>query len=450
MAREQPVVLVVDRDSEDTRGLIAFLRVHGFEAVWSKDGESALNALDATRADGLVTEVRAPRIDGMAVLRRARERYPEVCAVLITDAPGVETAVEAMRLGAYDFQVKPLHLDKLLEVLRRGLSHAALAARVDEMEDRLDRRFGLAGLVGRSRAMERVAEQVRHAAAMRAPVLVEGEAGTGKARVAQAIHQLGPRKGERFVTVDCEALGAAGVEVELFGHERAAGRGAPAARRGRLELADGGTLFLDEIAALAPAAQVRLLRVLQDRAFERVGGERTLRADVRLIAATRRDLAAEVRAGSFRDDLHLRLAAVRVAMPALRERREDIPLLVEHAIREADRAHGRRVTGITRGALDRLVRAEWPGNVRELVATVEGMVVTAHGRRALGLSDLPEPLRAAGGSLEIAVGLTLEEAERHLLVATYEHTGRDKARTAEMLGIGLRTLYRRLRRFGLR
>ena len=445
--KEQPTVLLVDHGGDATNALVAFLRDQGLGVVWSRDGEGGHNALDSTRVDCLVAELRAQRIDGLDLLRRARERNPEVCAVLVAEGADGGKAVEAMRQGAADFQVKPLNHEKLLAVLRRGLERQALVARVIELEAQLDERFGLERLTGHSRAIVGVMEQVRHVASTRATVLIEGEIGTGKGLVAQAIHQNSPRRSERFVWVNCGALAEGVIESELFGHGRRAITGASALRQGRFELADGGTLFLDEIGGLSPTVQIKLLRVLQDRSFERVGGSESVKADVRLIAATSRDLAAEVRAGRFREDLHYRLSVVRVQMPPLRARPEDIPLLVGGFIRELDREHGRRVTGITRGALDRLMRHPWPGNVRELRNTVEGMVMFAEGRRALDLSDLPDTLRevdSAGETLELRVGMTVDEAERRLISATLRHCGDDKPRTAAILGIGLRTLYRKL------
>jgi DNA-binding NtrC family response regulator len=448
MLKDTPTVLVVDRESDATKALVAFLREHELEVVWSRDGEGAYNALDATRVDCLVTELRVHRIDGMALLRLARERNPDVCAVLITEGADVDKAVEAMRQGAADFQAKPLNHEKLLAVLRQGLERQALVARVAEMEAQLDERFGFERLTGSSPAILGVMEQVRHIASTRATVLIEGETGTGKGLVAQSIHRNSPRKSERFVWVNCGALAEGVIESELFGHERGAFTGANALRRGRFELADGGTLFLDEIAETSPAVQVKLLRVLQDRSFERVGGTDTIKTDVRLIAATNRELAAEVKAGRFREDLYYRLSVVRIQMPPLRERPEDIPLLAEAILREFNREHGRRVTGITRGVLDRLMRYPWPGNVRELRNTIEGMVVFAQGRRPLDLSDLPDALReveSAGEKLELRVGMTVDEAERQLIAATLRHCGNDKPRAAAMLGIGLRTLYRKLK-----
>ena len=451
--REQPMVLVVDHESGATRTLIAFLRDHDLQVVWTRDGESALHALDETHVDCLVTELKVHRIEGLQVLRRAIERNPEVCAVVVTEGGDVEMAVEAMRQGAYDFQAKPLHLEKLLEVLRRGLSHQQLVARVAQMEETLDERFGLDRLIGNSRTIGRVIEQVRHLASTRAPVLIEGEAGSGKGLVARAVHRGGARKDERFVWVSFGAAAAEGIEAELFGYQHG-GAGEPdAPRRGRLELADRGTLFLDDVGDAPPAVQIKLLRVLQDREFERLDGREPIKVDVRIVAATRRDLEVEVAEGRFREDLLHRLSVARIAMPPLRERREDIPLLVEAFIREANREHGRKVTGITRGVLERLMRHAWTGNVRELRNTVEGMVVFAERKRALDLSDLPQNLRDArreGETLELTVGMTLDEAERRLIEATLRQSGYDKPRAAAMLGMGLRTLYRKIQRYGLR
>jgi DNA-binding NtrC family response regulator len=318
---------------------------------------------------------------------------------------------------------------------------------------RLDERRGFERVIGHSRAIARVTEQARHVASTRTTVLLEGEAGSGKGLLALAIHEAGPRAGAAFVRVTLSVLPGGAIEAELFGQERGAARGGEGPRRGRFELADGGTLYLDEIGEAPPAVQVRLLRAIQDRSFERIGGAETLRCDVRLIAGTQRDLAADVKAGRFREDLYYRLGAVNVRMPALRERHEDIPLLVEGFLRELNREHGRRVTGITRGVLERLGRHPWPGNVRELRNAVEGMVVFAHGRRPLGHSDLPDWLREPATEsrrIELAAGMTVEEAERHLIEATLRHTGHDKPRAAAMLGIGLRTLYRKIKQHRIR
>ncbi|HEV2104909.1 MAG TPA: sigma-54 dependent transcriptional regulator, partial [Candidatus Eisenbacteria bacterium] len=381
------------------------------------------------------------------LLDLARDLRPDVCAiVLAADAAG-PAAVEALRRGAYDVQAKPVRPDRLLATLRLGLAPQRLAARVGEMEGQLDLRFGLETLAGRSRAAQRVQDQVRQVAATRASVLLEGERGAGKSVIARAIHQHSPRRERRFERLGCGGAEAAALEAELFGSDAA-----DPPRPGRLALADGGTLFLEDVDRAPPAVQVRLLRFLQERVFEPVGGMRVRRADVRVLASTERDLAAEARAGRFREDLYWLLAVVRIAVPPLRERREDVPLLVERLVREANREHGRRVPGVTPGVLERLVAHDWPGNVRELKSVIEGMIATARGRRPLDVSALPDALRGApspSGRLEVSVGMTVDEVERLLVAATLRHAGGDKRRAAAMLGIGLRTLYRKIGRYGL-
>jgi DNA-binding NtrC family response regulator len=445
MPEPRPRALVALRGAESGRALAAFLDAHGFECLCVRDTESALNALDRERADGLVCEARAPRLDGLAVLDRARERQPAVCAVMLASTDTRAVALEAVRRGAYDFQVEPVDREKLLATLRLGLQHLRLAERVVEMEDRLDRQFGMRALTGHSRAIQRVRDQVRHLAATRAPVLLEGEAGTGKSVVARALHHNGPRRERRFERVRCGEVPGPVLEVELFGAEAARTRGA-------LERADGGTLFVDEVDRAPAPVQVRLLRFLQDRAFERAGGASLRRADVRIVAASDAELSDAVRAGRFRDDLYHQLAVTRIHLPPLRERREDLPLLVEELVRGANREYARRVSGVTRGALDLLERHDWPGNVSELKNVIDGMVATARGRRPLGPESLPDAIRGAKGDerLGITVGMTREEAERRLVEATLAHTRGDKRRAAEMLGIGLKTLYRWIERWGAR
>jgi len=365
---------------------------------------------------------------------------------VVAGADAVESAVAAMRDGAYDVLVPPVRVERLLAVLQRGLEHQELVRRVAEMEDQLDERLGIERLTGGSRAILRVMDQVRTVAATRANVLIEGEPGSGRRLVARILHHASPRRDERFVWADCSAPGEGALEADLFGWERGT-TGAGVTRPGRFELADGGTLFLGDVGAAPPAVQVRLLRALQTHAFERVGGAHTRHADVRLIASTSRDLEADVRAGRFRDDLFERLSVVRIAIPPLRERTEDIPLLAEAFVKEFDQAHARHVTGVAPGALEALTRHPWPGNVRELRGAIEAMVVGIDARRKIELSDLPQALRgraARGDALAVRVGMTVAEVERRLIEATLRHTGGDKRRAAAMLGIGLRTLYRKL------
>lgn len=450
MPAGRATILVVDRENAATAALVALLRARGLKVLRARDGDSATHALDQARIDAVVAPFRSPRIDGAAVCRHARIRRPEAYVVLAVDASGAGTATEALGAGADDILPRPVDRERLLATLERGLAQRRLTASRIEMEGRLAERFGVAPFTGRSRAIVRVWEQVRHLASTHAAVLIEGEPGTGKSLAAQAIHQDSPRRNQPFVRIDCGALDETNLERDLFGYEPAASAAGEGAQRGRLELADGGTLFLDEVDELPSGVQVRLLRVLQNRTFERVAGQTALKVDVRLIAATRRDLAEAVGEGRFREDLFDRLGVVHIVMPPLRDRREDIPLLVERFLIEASRGRGARA--VTRGVLDRLMAHPWPGNVRELRDTVAGMVVVARRGRPLDLTDLPGALRppeGEAGQLEIAVGMTIEEAERKLIAATLAHARNDKPRAAALLGIGLRTLYRKLNEYGI-
>ncbi len=460
----RPRALIVDKDSTETKQLESFLTEKGFDVHWAKDGEQAFNLLDrpapeaAGIADGagpelVISELKAHRVDGMRLLEVAKGRNPEVCVILIADAGSLELATEAMRQGAYDFQLRPLNFTKLLAVVERALSHQQLVSRVSDLTERLDERLKVPNLTGNSRVMQELCEKIVQIAPTKATVLIYGETGTGKELIAQAIHQLSPRRNERFVKLHCAELSAGIIESELFGHEKGAFTGADQQRKGRFELAEQGTLFVDEVSEIAPPVQTKLLRVLQDRQFERVGGNETVNVDVRVIAATNRRLDLLAARGEFREDLYHRLRVIQLEVPPLRERREDIPLMVETFIRELNREHGRKVTGITRGVADRLMQYDWPGNVRELKNTIEEMVVYAQGKRALEVSDLPIQLRqqraAAGEDLNVAVGMSMQEIERRAIEATLRATGHDKQKAAKILGIGLRTLYRKQKEYGL-
>lgn len=446
MPRRRPRVLVVDRESEASRRLVAFLQQQDLDVRWARDGESALKVIAEERPDCLVCEMRARDIDGLAVLGRAKQRNPDICAVMITEGAEVAMAVEAMRRGAYDFQAKPVNREKLLATLNLGLQHQQVAARVARMEESLDSRFGLESLTGNSRAIQRVKDQVRRIAPSRSTVLIEGESGVGKGVVARAIHQSSTRRVGPFVALRCDDMAVDALEAEMFGRAR----GSAGRSRGRIEQADGGTLFLDEIGEASMAVQVRLLRLLQDRVVDRADGGAGARVDVRLIAASSRDLADDVEQGRFRADLLHTLGVVRIVVPALRERREDIPQLVEKLLHSIGHVRGRRTPSVTPGVLEQLRAHDWPGNVRELKNTLAGMVTLADPRRPLEVSTLPEALR--GSATEAAQagftpGMTLAEAERRLIELTLRHTDGDKVRAARMLGIGLRTLYRRLEEY---
>lgn len=445
---DRPRVVVVMRNSERGRPLAELLGRNGLAAIELHDTEAAINALLQHPTVGLVCEARAPRIDGLAVLELALAQHPGLCAVMIANSDTRSLAVAAVRSGGWDFELEPVDGEKLLATLRQGLEHQRLARRVADMEGQLDRQFGIRALSGSSRAIQRVRELAKRVASVRVSVLLEGEPGTGKSVVARSIHQASPRFERRLERVRCGAMPEALLEVELFGSARG-GRGTP----GAIERADGGTLILDEVEHLPRAVQLRMLRFVVSRQFERVGESVERTADVRVVSASDAGLEAAVKRGEFHADLAFALSVIRIAMPPLRERLEDLPALVEDLVRAANREHKRRVPGVTAGVLDRLARYAWPGNVRELRNVVDGMVGTARGRKPLDVESLPDALRgeSVGESrLELSVGMKLEAAERRLIEATLAHTQGDKRRAAAILGVGLRTLYRRLDEWGLR
>jgi DNA-binding NtrC family response regulator len=446
-----PHVLIVGQENQETKDLVAFLKQQGMKVVWAKDGEIAYNVLDAERVDALVTELRVHRIDGMRLLGIAKNRNPEVCTVLIADSPDIELAKAAIRLGAYDFLCKPLSVERVEAIIRQGIAHQRLILEPTDRAVGEEDVESLPPLTGWSPAMLKVYRTIRQVAGARTTVLICGETGTGKEMVAWAIHKQSPRKDAPFVTLNCGALPEGLVESELFGHERGAFTGAVSAHRGRFEIADGGTLFLDEVGEMTPAAQVKLLRVLQEGEFERVGGTIPRKVDVRVIAATNRDLGEAVRNGTYRADLYYRLRVVTITLPPLRERKEDIPLFIETFLREFSREHRKGNMEISRGAVQWLMAYDWPGNIRELKNCLEEMVVLSAPGRRLDVPDLPDYIRQGGGAgddrVVFTVGMTMEEVERAVIVRTLKATGYNKQRAARMLGIGLRTLYRKGKRY---
>ena len=448
----QPRVLVVLPGGPRTSELVAFLQSGGFEALWVREGESAYGILDTEPVDALVCDLHAPRIDGLRLVKLSQQRNAEVCAIVIAGPEEIELGTEAMRQGAYDFQIRPVNLAKIHAVLERGLSHQRLVGEITDLHRRLDERYRFGGIVRRSSAWQRIYGQIEQVAPSRATVLITGETGTGKGEVAKAIHQRSPRRDAPFVETNCGALPEGIVESELFGHERGAFTGATTSRKGRFELADQGTLFLDEVGDLSPATQVKLLRVIQSGGFERVGGAQTRKADVRLIAATNRDLTRMLEQGRFRADLFYRLNVVSVDIPPLRECLEDIPILVDEFLHQFCRENGRQIGGVAPAAVDALTAYEWPGNVRELRNCIEGMVVMQSGEGYLDLPDVPVHIRqstTAPGKLGIGAGLTMREIEKRAVAETLEATGHNRREAAAVLGIGLSTLYRKLKEYGL-
>src|ERR1700730_4798369 len=375
----QPTVLIVD-DEKHTRDGLRRLLENDYDVYVAGDTASAMNVLEREPIDLLVTDLRLGGEDGMQLIDRALKMpQPPVC-IMMTAYGSVDTAVEAMKRGAYDFVTKPLNLDKVEILIARALQSRKLEQENRTLRQQVDERYGLENIIGKSAALREVLDTIKQVAPSSASVLIEGESGTGKELAAHAIHNLSRRNKAKFVVVHCAALSPTLLESELFGHERGAFTGAHERRIGRFEQASGGTIFLDEISEIEPATQVKLLRVMSEqRAFERVGGNQTLHAEVRLIAATNKNLEALVREGKFRDDLYFRLNVVRIVMPPLRERKDDIPLLVRGFLRHFSKANNKEVADVTPEGMNALLTDNWPGNIRELRTAIEHGVVMATG-----------------------------------------------------------------------
>jgi two-component system, NtrC family, response regulator AtoC len=452
----KPMILIVDDEKPTREGLRAALEDR-YDVYVAEDAASAVALLEREHFEVLLTDFRLPHEDGMKLIGRAKSLpRPPIC-ILMTAYGSEELAVEAMKRGADDYIAKGrLQIDELEMRIGRSLRNRTLEAENESLREQLDRKFGLENLVGGSHAMQEVFDLVRQVAPSRATVLIQGQSGTGKELVARAIHQLSPRARQPLVAVHCAGLPRELIESELFGHEKGAFTGAHERRTGRVEQAQGGTLFLDEIGEIDAAIQVKLLRFLGERTFERLGSNKTLTADVRLVAATNRNLADLVKAGTFREDLFFRLQVVPIQMPSLRERVDDIPLLAHHFLREFGRENGKKVTGFAPEAMECLLNHPWPGNVRELRTAIEHAVVLARGSQ-VALRDLPASLRApreAGaesGAPPLFAGgnLNVREAEKQMIVRALREAGGNRTEAAGKLGMSRRTLHRKLHTYQL-
>ena len=443
------VILVVDDDAVARQLLADALRKDGYDVEVAGGGADALALGREKRFDVVLTDIRMGEVDGLAVLREFRQRSPETAIVLLTAFGSMDGAVEAIKQGAYDYLAKPFKKEEIRLVVKRSLEHSRLVRENARIREELRERQG-SPLIGSSPAMLEVYKLIARVSSGRSTVLLEGESGTGKELVARAIHANSPRRDRPFVPVNCAALTETLLESELFGHEKGAFTGAVAAKRGQFEAADQGTLFLDEIGDIGPALQVKLLRVIQEQEVRHVGGTAAVKVDVRIIAATNRDLARMVKDGKFREDLFYRLNVVRIVLPPLRERREDIPMLAHHFLQKVATANDQPVRGFVPDTMARLACYHWPGNVRELENVIERMVSLAPGPLIMP-DDLPDAVRNA--ETAPAVGdesqLTLDEVEKRHLSRVLRETGGNKVRAARILGIDRRTLYRMAERFGI-
>ena len=447
----RPVILIVDDEKNTREGLARALR-GDYAVAEAENGQRALEWLETHTADVVLSDLRMPGMDGLALLSRLLGREPRPVLILLTAYGSIETAVDAMKHGAYDFLTKPVNLDRLDLLVQRAIRERDMESENRRLREQLDTKYGLEHIIGQSPAMQEVFDTIRQAGPSRANILVEGESGTGKELVAHAIHRLSAQAQGPFIPVHCAALSQNLLESELFGHEKGAFTGAVERRRGRFELADGGTLFLDEIGEIDPAIQVKILRVLEEHKFERVGGQDTIEVDVRLIAATNRDLKKMVAEGKFREDLFYRLYVVVIHLPPLRERTGDIPLLAQHFLKELSAANGKKIESITPDAMDILSAYPWPGNVRELRNIVERMIVLSRGEK-LTVRDIPAALRDGvqprAGAVS-APNMSLDEVEKQLIINALKNHGENRTKAAAQLGISRRTLHRKLNEYGLR
>lgn len=438
-------LLIVD-DEKNTRDGLRAAMDEEFDVYLAADADGALQTLQAMPMDVLLTDLRLGGEDGLSLIERALKLpNPPICIVM-TAYGSVDTAVEAMKKGAYDFVTKPVNIDRLEILIQRALKDRSLRAENQQLRERVNRQFTIEGMIGASPAMVEVFDKIKQVAPSKATVLIQGESGTGKELAAHAIHHLSPRAKGKLVAVHCAALSPELLASELFGHEKGAFTGAFERRIGRFEQAKGGTLFLDEIGEIDAATQVKILRVLGERTFERVGGTQTLQADVRLIAATNKDLAKLVAEGKFREDLYFRLHVVPLTMPPLRTRKVDIPLLVEAFLKESALENGKPIRELSPEAMSAVLDYDWPGNVRELRTAIEHGVVMATSP-SIGLRDLPASIRARGGVGPggSPSGLNLQETETALILRALEDAGGNRTEAAGMLGISRRTLHRRLK-----
>ncbi len=450
----QERVLIVEDDAAARVGLEQLVKSWGFIAESAADGEEALQKVTAFRPAIVISDLVMPRMDGLTLLRTLQQQGAEVTTLLLTAQGTVETAVEAMKEGAYDYLTKPVDLKRLKILLDKVVERLETVREVKVLRRQLRDHGAFGSLIGSSPEMRKMYQVIEQAAPTGASVLITGESGTGKELVAQTIHQLSPRAGFPFVAINCAAIPETLLESEIFGHEKGAFTGAADRRQGCFELADHGTLFLDEIGEMTPATQVKLLRVLQERTFRRLGGRQEQSVDVRVIAATNVDPVEAVQKGKLREDLFYRLNVFAIRLPTLRDRKEDLPLLIQAFISEFNQRNQRSIAGVDQQAMRLLEHYQWPGNVRELRNVIERATILAPGP-FIEVAHLPPVLTAEPGPVSqpqvaLAPGTTVEEAERRLIMMTLQHTRDNKTRAAEILGISLKTLHNKLNKLRLR
>jgi len=444
-----PRLLIVDDEKNIREGVGEAFNREGYEVMLAEDGSKALTVVKNNDIDLIITDLKMLGLSGTELMDKVQKINKNIPIIILTAHGSVENAVECMRKGAYDYRTKPVNLKELSLLVSRALSWSALEKENEDLHHKLNNRYGINKIIGHSPQIERVFEVVKTVAPTKTNVLITGESGTGKELIANAIHALSDRSKNPFVKVHCSALATGLLESELFGHEKGAFTGASRQHRGRFELANQGSIFLDEIGDIDANIQVKLLRVLQERSFERVGGEQNMNVDVRLITATNKDLFELVKDGNFREDLYYRLKVVHIEVPPLRERKSDIPILVDSFLNEFCRENNKKEKTLDRKAMAAIEQYSWPGNIRELKNVLENLVVLSKGN-VITRADLPENIRndRAPSSMQFSPGKSMSEYEKDIIISTLTFVNGNKSKAAEILGIGRKTLHRKLEIYG--
>ncbi|MCR5218008.1 sigma-54 dependent transcriptional regulator [Treponema sp.] len=443
-------ILIIDDEKNIREGLAANFELEDYNVKTAASGEEGLEYVAKGDIDLVISDLRMNGIGGEEVLQRVTAQTPGVPVIILTGHGDVNSAVDAMRHGAYDFLLKPVDLDQLTMIVKRALENRQLRLEHQQLKKEVEDASVFSSMIGKSSAIMKMQETIRKVADSRASVLITGESGVGKELVARAIHNYSSRKDKEMINVHCAALSETLLESELFGHEKGAFTGAEHLKKGRFELAHGSTIFLDEIGEINQSVQIKILRVLQEKKFERVGGEQTIDVDVRVVAATNRNLEEEVKKGNFREDLYYRLNVVHIHVPPLRERKEDIPLLIQSFLDEFNRENSKNIEGLDAKAKSAMYKYDWPGNIRELRNCMESAVVMSSGNH-ISLEDLPPAVakKSEGESISIPLGQSLEETEKTVILENLAANRNNKSKTADLLGIGRKTLQRKLSEWGI-
>ena len=446
-------ILVADDEPSHRQMIEAVLAAEGYEVTQAEDGQAAISAIEDRFYDLVIMDIRMPNVDGIQALQKIKQISPDIPVIIMTAYASVGTAVDALKSSAFDYLIKPLDIEELKILVAKALHHHQLEQENIYLKERLNDRFDFSNIIGHSPAMKKLFETMALVAPSEATVIIVGESGTGKELIANAIHQNSPRKDFPFIKVNCAALPETLLESELFGHEKGAFTGAIARKQGRFQLAHNSSIFLDEIAEMAPATQAKILRVLQEREFEPVGGTQTIKVDTRVIVATNKNLEKEIQEGRFREDLYYRLNVITVEVPPLRRRREDIPLLADFFLKHYAEKNRRLIKGFTPRATDLLMRYDWPGNVRELENIIERAVIMARGEMItplefpFDLQDLDVELKES--RIDLTPGRSLKEVEKVLILRTLEEARGNRTHAAGILGISRRTLQLKLKEYGI-